>query len=71
MCIFMTDKNDVILIGTFCEYRGHAGTIEYSTKENMHCGKILTTAESVVYEGKTLEDLYKNYKKSIDNYVTV
>lgn len=58
-----------MIIGRFIKHRGYEGTIEYDSEEKLHYGSLYDTADSVSYHGKTLEELYDNYKKAIDEYI--
>lgn len=57
-----------MLIGKFAEYRGYTGTIEYDYEHGIYYGKILNIKELLTYKADTVEKLYEEYKRTIDNY---
>lgn len=57
-----------MLIGKFAEYRGYTGTIEYDYESGIHHGKLLDVGDLVMYEADSVEELYGEYKRAIDNY---
>lgn len=57
-------------IGQFYEYRGYVGTIEYYSEENLYHGKLLfLNGDFVNYEANNIVELWKNYRKAIDDYI--
>ena len=54
-----------ILIGQFYEYEGYAGTIEYDTKFDAYFGRVLEVEPEVMYAGKTMEELYEQFKTKV------
>ena len=55
-----------MIIGTFIEYKGYKGTIEYDDKK--HHGKLIGINGLVNYTANSLEELFEEYKKAIDDY---
>jgi predicted HicB family RNase H-like nuclease len=56
-------------IGTFSEYRGTTGSIEYSSEDKLHYGELLVSnGLTISYCAKTIEELYKKFCKSVDYY---
>lgn len=58
-----------MLFGQFVEYKGYVGSIEYSFEDNIYYGSLLNIKDLVVYEGDTIEELYKYYQETIDDYI--
>lgn len=54
-------------IGTFKKYRGYTGSIELVN--NVHYGRILKIYETITYEASSIEQLYQNFKKTVDVYI--
>lgn len=57
-------------IGTFAEYRGITGTIEYDDEDKIHYGELLNTENYTSgYHANTIEELYIRFKNAVDNYL--
>ena len=56
-----------MLIGTFVVYKGYTGTIEIVNGK--HCGHLLNINGLVNYSANSVEELFEEYKKSIDDYI--
>lgn len=51
-------------------YKGYKGSIEYSEHDQLYFGKVLDLPGTLIsYEGKTPEDLEKDFQESIDCYL--
>ena len=55
--------------GTFCEYRGCVGSIDYSSEDKIHFGKLLNTDDLVNYEADSIESLYDEFHKAVNDYL--
>jgi len=53
------------------EYKGYAGSIEYSVADNCWHGKVLGLSKNVciLYEGDTIEELYSDFQEGVDHYL--
>jgi predicted HicB family RNase H-like nuclease len=51
------------------EYKGYKGTIEYSKEDDLLFGKILVIRGLISYEGKTGNELEKDFQNAIDDYL--
>jgi len=51
------------------KYKGYHGSIKASEKEGILYGKVLGIKASITYEGKTIEELKRDFKKAIDFYI--
>lgn len=51
------------------KYNGFIGSIDYSGEDDMLFGEILYIDDLVTYEGKDLDELKKNFKEAIDEYI--
>lgn len=58
-------------IGKFNEYKGYIGSIEFSSDDNCYLGKIYGINDLILYEAKTVEDLYEEFKKLVNNYIGI
>lgn len=56
-------------IGTFNEYKGFIGTIEYSAEDRTHHGSIKNIRDYVNYEANNIEELFEEFHKTVDNYL--
>jgi predicted HicB family RNase H-like nuclease len=54
-------------IGQFYEYEGYTGTIEYDFKFDMWYGRVLGAETEVGYAGKTMLELYEQFKEKVKN----
>lgn len=50
-------------------YKKHLGSIEYDPITKMHYGKILDISDLVLYQAKTIPELYSKFKESVDDYI--
>ena len=51
------------------EYKGYTGSIEYSKEDDLLYGKVLGIKGLISYEGKTGNELEKDFKEAIDTYL--
>lgn len=56
-------------IGTFSEYKGYVGTIEYDDKANVYHGRLVNIHDLINYQAYTLDDLYNEFKYAVDDYI--
>ena len=51
-------------------YKGYLAKIEYSEEDECFCGKIEGLKKDLIlFEGKSVEELKKDFKKAIDHYL--
>lgn len=58
-------------IGTFVEYKGYTGSIEYSTEDKIHYGSLLDIKDFINYEADTIKELFDEFHKAVDDYLTM
>jgi predicted HicB family RNase H-like nuclease len=51
------------------EYKGYSGSVEYSAEDRCLHGKIIGIRDLVSYEGRRVDDLEKNFRAAIDEYL--
>lgn len=51
------------------KYKGFFGHAEYDDEAKAFCGKILGLKESIIFQGKTVEELELSFRTSIDTYL--
>lgn len=51
------------------QYRGGIGSIEYSEEDKLYYGRVQNVRDLVSYEGKTIEELARDFKDAIDFYL--
>lgn len=56
-------------IGTFYEYKGYTGTIEYIEESDMYYGSLIDINGLVNYQACTVCELYDEFKNSVDDYI--
>lgn len=50
-------------------YKGYEGSVVFSEPDQIFCGKVLNICALVSYEGKTLEELEKDFQEGIEEYL--
>lgn len=50
-------------------YKGFTGSIDYSKEDGVFYGKVLGIKSLLLYEGKTLNELEKDFHNYVDNYL--
>lgn len=50
-------------------YKGYLGTVERSFEDNVFCGQVIDINSLISYEGKTLDELEKDFQDAIDDYL--
>ena len=58
-----------MLVGQFKEYKGYAGSIEYSAEDSIHYGKLLNIKDLVNYEADNIIDLENQFHEAVDDYI--
>ncbi len=53
------------------EYKGYTGSIEFSAEDNVYFGKIIDIRSLISYEGENKEQLFEDFKGSVDDYLTL
>lgn len=56
-------------IGTFTEYKGYIGSIEFSVEDNQHHGSVQNISDLVNYGADTIEELFEQYHNAVDSYI--
>jgi predicted HicB family RNase H-like nuclease len=50
-------------------YKGYTGSVEYSSEDEVFYGKIEFITDTVLYEGRSVEELKKNFQEAVDDYI--
>jgi len=50
-------------------YKGYTGSIEYSREDNLFFGKVIGIRSLISYEGKTGEELEKDFQEAVNSYL--
>ena len=54
----------------YLEYKDYKGSVEYSKEDNCLFGKVQGMSKALIlYEGKTLEELRKDFEAGVDSYL--
>ena len=51
------------------EYKGFAGSVEWSEKDSVYYGKVLGIRSLVSYEGKDKQSLADDFRRAVDDYL--
>ncbi len=51
------------------EYRGFIGEFVYDEDTDLFEGSIINIQELVLFQGKTLEELYSDFREAVDDYL--
>lgn len=51
------------------KYKGYTGTVEFSADDNILYGKVTGINGLISYEGKNSDELCKNFKASVEDYL--
>lgn len=51
------------------EYKGYTGTVEFSVPDRYFHGRVLGITHLFTYEGETFDELEKDFKTVIDDYL--
>ena len=50
-------------------YKDYTGSVEYSAEDDIFYGKIEFITDTVLYEGKSVEELKENFIEAIKDYI--
>jgi predicted HicB family RNase H-like nuclease len=50
-------------------YKDYQGSVETSVEDKCLYGKLLNISDLILYEGMTTDELEKNFKASVDDYL--
>lgn len=50
-------------------YKGCAGSVKFSKKDNLFYGKIINVNGLAAYEGKTMRELVEDFHSAVDDYL--
>ncbi len=50
-------------------YKDYTGSVEYSAEDDIFYGKIEFITDTVLYEGKSVEELKENFKEAVEDYI--
>lgn len=53
------------------KYKGFIGKIQYSKYDNILYGRVLNTSDLVSYDGRTVKELEKNFRETVDDYIEI
>jgi len=52
------------------EYKGYFGTVEYDADAKIFHGDILNTRDVITFQGKTVNEIEKAFRDSIEDYIS-
>lgn len=50
-------------------YKNYTGSVEYSAEDEVFYGKIEFITDTVLYEGKSVQELKENFEEAVDDYI--
>ncbi|MHB8149710.1 MAG: type II toxin-antitoxin system HicB family antitoxin [Desulfobulbia bacterium] len=53
------------------EYKGYTGSVEYSDEDGIFFGKVQFIRALISYEGSNAEELRKDFRDGVDDYLTM
>ena len=51
------------------EYKGYAGVVEYDSEAKIFHGDIINTKDVITFQGKTVNEIEKAFKDSVNDYI--
>lgn len=51
------------------EYKGYIGTVTYDDEARIFHGEVINTRDVITFQGKTVKQIEKAFRDSIDDYV--
>jgi predicted HicB family RNase H-like nuclease len=51
------------------EFKGYAGSVEFSAEDHVFFGKIIGVRDVVTFEGTTVKELTKAFHEAVDTYL--
>jgi predicted HicB family RNase H-like nuclease len=51
------------------KYKGYHGSVEYSAEDRCLHGKILGVRSCIIYEGKDVDSIERDFRESVDEYL--
>lgn len=52
------------------EYRGFIGEFTYDEDTGIFEGNVINSEELILFQGKSLEDLYVDFREAIEDYIS-
>ncbi len=53
------------------EYKGYAGSVEFSSENNILFGKVIGINGLISYEGESVAELREDFKAAVDDYLEI
>lgn len=50
-------------------YKGYTGRVEFDSKAELFHGEVVDTRDVITFQGKTVKELKKAFKESVDDYL--
>jgi len=51
------------------KYKGYAGHVKFDDESRIFHGEVLDLKDVITFQGKTVEEIEKAFRDSLDNYV--
>ncbi len=51
------------------KYKGYSGEVEYDSEAKIFHGEVLDTKDVITFQGKSVSEIEKSFKESIDDYL--
>lgn len=50
-------------------YKNYTGSVDFSAEDDVFYGKIEFITDTVLYEGRSVEELKENFREAVDDYI--
>lgn len=57
-------------VGSMIEYKGYVGWFEFDEKANLFLGKVSNIQTSIIFQGKSIENVKRAFQKAINDYIS-
>ena len=51
------------------KYKGYQGSVEFDEAAGIFCGEVINTRDVITFQGKSVKELQKAFRDSIDDYL--
>jgi len=52
------------------EYNGYIGDVSFDAEAHLFHGEVINTRDTITFQGKTVDELEKAFKESVDDYLS-
>ena len=59
----------VVSVSDYLAYKDYLGTMRIDLEQNMHFGHVIGMNDKIIYQGRTVKALEKDFQESVDEYI--